>query len=272
MAKAMPPKVDLYNAAYVNAAAQVYEEVRTETYGQDFGQTSWVTTAESDEIPRALGITRDSLVLEIGCGSGQYALHVAETTGCRITGVDVNEAGVRNANRLAQERTMGARVQFECCDVSKELSFQDAVFDAAFANDVLCHVPARLSLLRETFRVLKAGAKFLFSDALVIGGMVTHKELVKRSSIGFYVFSPPGENEQLIERAGFRLRSAADTTANAASIAKRWRDAREKRRIDLIRAEGEATFDGVQEFLSVVQTLTSERRLLRYVYLGEKPA
>jgi hypothetical protein len=33
----------------------------------------------------------------------------------------------------------------------------------------------------------------LFSDALVIGGMVSHEEIAMRSSIGFYVYSSPGE-------------------------------------------------------------------------------
>ncbi|HLV96834.1 MAG TPA: class I SAM-dependent methyltransferase [Candidatus Acidoferrales bacterium] len=267
----MTGKVDLYNTAYGNYSADVYREIRLETYGQDFGQTSWVTTEESNEIPRALGVRSGANVLEIGCGSGHYTLHVAETTGCRIVAVDINEAGVRNANRLAEARSMGSRVRFQPCDVSKTLPFQDAGFDAAFANDVLCHVPERLALLQELTRVLRPGGKLLFSDALVIGGMITHQELSTRSSIGLYVFSPPGENERLIEQSGFRLLGASDTTANAATIAKRWRDARERRKGELVAVEGEATFCGVQEFLSCVHTLTSERRLLRYLYLAEKP-
>jgi len=44
--------------------------VRIETYGEDLGQTSWVTTEESGEIPRLLELKGDSSVLELGCGSG----------------------------------------------------------------------------------------------------------------------------------------------------------------------------------------------------------
>jgi SAM-dependent methyltransferase len=267
----MAGKVDLYDHAYGNAAADVYRQVRLETYGRDFGQTSWVTTEESKEIPRALGVTENSHVLEIGCGSGQYALHVAETTDCRITAVDTNEAGLRNARCLAAARNLAQRVRFENCDASKALPLGDREFDSTFSNDVLCHVPQRSALLREVFRVLKPGGRLLFSDALVIGGMVTHEELATRSSIGLYVFSPPGENEHLIEQAGFRLKERRDTTANAALISGRWRDAREERKSDLVRAEGEGTFAGVQEFLACVHALTRERRLLRYVYLAERP-
>jgi SAM-dependent methyltransferase len=262
--------VDLYNSAYANYAADAYRMVRIETYGEDFGQTSWVTTEESSEIPQLLGIDRDSSVLEIGCGSGGYALHLAEKIGCRLTGLDINAAGVRNANQLASARGLASQARFEECDVSKNLAFGDNYFDAVFSNDVLCHVPGRAGVLREIFRVLKPGGRMLFSDALVVGGLISHEEIATRSSIGYYVYSSPGENERLLEQAGFRQVRANDTTGNAARIAQRWHDGREKRKVELVAAEGDANYEGLQRFLSCVQVLTSERRLLRYLYVATK--
>ena len=224
----MPAKVDLYDNAYGNYASDAYEQVRIETYGADLGQTSWVTKEESAEIPRLLKLTSDSVVLEIGCGSGAYAVHVAEEVGCKITGVDFNASGITNANRLAAERRLDKRVTFRHCDVSSGLPFESEGFDAVFANDVLCHIPARESLLREMYRVLKENGLMLFSDALVIGGMVSHQEIATRSSIGVYVFSPPGENERLMKEMGFQLISVTDTSEEAAQLAGRWHDAREK--------------------------------------------
>ena len=144
----MPAPVDLYNSAYGNYAADVYREVRVATYGEDLGQTSWVTNEESREIPQILEIRPTSRVLEIGCGSGGYALQTAAVTGCDVVGVDLNERGVSNANSLARASNLSGHVSFECCDVSKPLRFDEASFDAAFANDVLCHIPARHAVLR----------------------------------------------------------------------------------------------------------------------------
>ena len=262
----MPEKVDLYDSAYANYASEVYRQVRIETYGQDFGQTSWVTTEESTEIPKTLALTGDSFVLEIGCGSGAYALYLAEKAGCRIVGLDINEPGVHNANQLALAKGLASQVRFEQCDASKSLPFDDNAFDAVVSNDVLCHLPGRPAVLAEIFRVLKPSGRILFSDALVIGGLISHQEIATRSSIGFYVYSPPGENERIMGKVGFSEIKATDTTENAARLAKRWRDAREKRKVDLIAAEGDISFEGLQRFLSCVHTLCGERRLLRYLY------
>jgi ubiquinone/menaquinone biosynthesis C-methylase UbiE len=262
--------VDLYHSAYANYASEVYRRVRLETYGEDFGQTSWVTTEESKEIPTMLCLRAASSVLELGCGSGRYALHLAESIGCRVVGVDVNVAGVHNANQLAATAGVAERARFECVDASQDFPFDNETFDAVFANDVLCHLPGRLKTLSEMFRVLKPGGRMLFSDALVVGGLISHEEIATRSAIGFYVFSPPGENERLIEQAGFRLVRALDTTDSATRIAGKWQRAREKNRHELVAVEGLNNFEGLQRFLACVEVLTAERRLLRYVYVGSK--
>jgi SAM-dependent methyltransferase len=184
--------------------------------------------------------------------------------------VDINEPGIRSAKELAESRALSSRARFEQCDAAKNLPFDDATFDAAFSNDVLCHVPGRLAVLVETYRVLKPGGRMSFSDALVIGGMISAEEIATRSSIGYYFYSPPGENERLLEQARFSRIRATDTTENASQVAKKWHDAREKRKEELVTAEGAANFDGLQRFLSCVHTLTKERRLLRYLYAATK--
>ncbi len=229
----MSAKVDLYNNAYGNYTAGVYREIRVETYGHDLGQTSWVTSEESAEIMRSLELAGTSYVLEIGCGAGRYAIHVAEKTGC--------------------------------------LPFTDSTFDSVFSNDVFCHIPGRQALLHELFRVLKPNARIPFSDALIIGGILSHEEIAARSAIGYYLFSPPGENERLLDAAGFRLLNVFDTTANAQRIAGRWREARSKRAEALTAIEGQENFEGLRRFLTTVETLNKERRLLRSIYLAQKP-
>jgi SAM-dependent methyltransferase len=267
----MPNQVDLYDNAYARLEDDLYRQIRTETYGHDLGQTSWVTSEESHSIPRLLNLTPTSALLELGCGSGLYALHLARTTGCRITGIDINPHAIATATQLADTAGLGELARFQQCDASQTLPFPDAHFDAAFANDALCHIPGRPALLRELLRILKPSARLLFSDALLIGGIVSNLELATRSSIGLYFFSPAGENERLLASAGFALLSATDTSPQAADIAERWHNARERRREPLLALEGEDRYEGLQRFLANVHHLTAERRLLRHLYLAEKP-
>jgi SAM-dependent methyltransferase len=266
----MSETFDLYNHAYRGHDLDVYRQIRLATYGRDFGQTSWVSTEESDAIPRLLNISAGSQVLEIGFGSGHYALHVAKLFSCHITGLDINANGVATADDLARQSGLKAWVTFRQHDVSKQLPFGPESFDAAFSNDVFCHVPDRPSLLLELYRVLRPGGRLLFSDALVIGGLVTNEELAIRSSIGLYVFTAPGVNERLLAEAGFHVDVSSDTTSNAAAVAERWRDARQAHAARLVEIEGEANYEGLQRFLSCTITLTREKRLRRYLYQASR--
>jgi hypothetical protein len=118
--------------------------------------------------------------------------------------------------------------------------------------------------------VMRPGARLLFSDALVITGVVSHSEIATRSSIGTYFFVPPGENERLIVEAGFELLQTEDVTENAAAVALRWRDAREHHRDAIVANEGPANFEGLQRFLACVHKLSSERRLSRFCYVARR--
>ena len=229
----MRASVDLYNMSYDNFSARVHAEVRAETYGQDLGQSSWMVADELLQFIRWLKLKRSSHVLEVGSGSRGPALFVARTVGCRITGLDINAYGIKNANDLARRHKLDGLAHFQKADASRSLPFAGNCFDAILSNDAMCHVPRRGDVLREWFRVLKPGGRMLFTDAMVITGLLSNEEIATRSSIGSYFFLPPGENEKLIRASGFKLVRADDVTASAAIIAKRWRDARARRGKDL---------------------------------------
>jgi SAM-dependent methyltransferase len=217
-------------------------------------------------------VGRDSHVLEVGSGSGGPAVYLAAARGCRVTGIDINGHGIKNGERLAAAKGVADRVTLHVADASKPLPFPPATFDAVLSNDTMCHLTNRLEVLAEWHRVLKPGGRMLFTDAMIVTGLVTQEELATRSSIGRYVFVPPGENERLIGRAGFTLLSSEDVTAAGEVIAQRWHDAREQYRDELEAREGAENFAGLQRFLTCVHRLSLERRLSRYCYLAEKPA
>ena len=266
----MADAVDLYNNVYASFDSRAEAAVRQRAFGEDIGQSSWITAAEWLRFADQALVQEHSDVLEVGSGSGGPAVYLAVARRCRVTGIDINEHGVRNGEHLAAVKGAAERVTFQVADASKPLPFQSAAFDAVLSNDAMCHLSNRLEVLVEWHRVLRPRGRMLFTDAMIVTGLVSHEDLAVRSSIGWYVFVAPGENERLIERAGFRLVSCEDVTTGAEVIAQRWHAAREQYRDELVAREGEANFGGLQRFLACVHRLSAERRLSRYCYLAEK--
>lgn len=265
----MSNQVDLYNSTYGNFEEQVLAEIRQEAFGQDIGQNSWITTDEYDRFYSWLDLSPGDHILEIASGSGGPALYLASKFKCHVTGLDINEEGIKTANQHALEANI-PNATFQLGDVNQRLAFDDGTFDAVMCMDSMNHFRDRLGYLREWHRVLKPGKRALFTDPVVITGPVSNEELAARSSIGFFLFVPLEVTQRLIQEAGFRLVRCEDVTGNIEMTSGRWHDSRQKHREDLVKIEGEERFEGLQTFLSTVHTLTRERRLSRFVFLGEK--
>lgn len=266
----MPEKVDYYNTAYDNFAEEVVRQVRAESFGEDLGQTGWMTATEYRGFLNLLELKPGAQILEVGFGAGGCALYAAETAGVRVTGIDINDGAVRNARELTARKGLESQVRFERMDASLALPFSDGAFDAIFSNDAICHLARRAAVLKEWRRLLKPGGRLLFTDPLIVTGILSNEELVVRTSIGFYLFLPAGENERLIREVGFKLLRSDDLTASAETIAKKRHDSRDGHKAALIKIEGEANFHGIQKFLACVHTVAKERRLSRYAFLAQK--
>jgi hypothetical protein len=131
-------------------------------------------------------------------------------------------------------------------------------------------MPDRLAVLSEWRRMLKSGGRLLFTDPLVVTGIISSEEITVRSSMGLAFFAPLGENARLIQQAGLALEREEDATANVTLIGARRVRAREARRTEVIVREGQETFDRLQRFYTTAQILAGEERLSREVFLARK--
>lgn len=265
-------RIDLFDSTYSHFTEQILQSIRKETFGRDIGQNSWTTIEEYDRFISWPDLRPERHLLEVAGGSGGPARYVADKMLCRVKGIDANEAGVATANLNVANSNQADRITFKVADANFRLPFEDNSFDAVLCIDSMNHFPDRLQMFQEWRRVLRPGRRAVFTDPVVITGPVTNDELALRSSIGLFLFVPPGLNEQLIEASGFRLLKHEDVSSNAALVSERWHDSRQRHKDDLINIEGEERFAGLQQFSATVHRLTSKRRLSRIVYLVEKNA
>ena len=261
-----------YDSEYRRTTDDLYTEIRREAFGEEIGQYSWLTADEYRAFFGWLGIDGPSHVLEIASGSGGPAIFMAEETGCRVTGADLHEVGVAAANARAAERGIADRATFICADAREPLPFEAGSFDALTCIDSINHLYEREQVFAEWHRVLKPGARMLFTDPIVVTGRLRREEISTRSgSMGEFVFTAPGVDEQLAREAGFVDVRSEDVTQNMGEVPARWTAAREQHRDELVEAEGAEEYAAFQHYLSVVGSLARERRLSRIAVIATRP-
>ncbi len=258
----------MYDTQYGGDESEAHRAVRAEAFGEDLGQTSWITAEECDQLGAMVAPRRGGRLLEVACGAGGAGIRLAQGFDLSVVGVDVNAAGVRAATRRAAAAGMGERARFLEVDANAALPFAEESFDCVFCNDAINHLADRAAVLRDWRRVLKAGGRCLFTDPVVVTGLVSNEELAARSSIGFFLFSTAEANRAALERAGFRVEQVVDLTEGVARTSARWREARARHREAVVKVEGAEAFEDLQRFLGVVHRLSSEGRLSRMGFVG----
>jgi SAM-dependent methyltransferase len=267
----MSAEREWYDSVYGGFADDLNAEIRAEAFGEEIGQNSWLTADEHRGFFRLLGLDSSTDVLEVASGSGGPALFMVRETGCRVTGVDLHDDGVATANAAAAAAGLSERAHFQTVDARAGLPFPDGSFDALLCIDSINHMYEREGVLRDWNRVLRPGGRLLFTDPIVVTGLIRREEMVLRSGgMGEFVFTPPGLDEELLRAAGFDEIQIEDRTPNMAAVAGAWRAARARREAQLEEREGREAYARHQAFLEVVERLASERRLSRPAFLARR--
>jgi 2-polyprenyl-3-methyl-5-hydroxy-6-metoxy-1,4-benzoquinol methylase len=271
----MPGKADSrvrhYDANYGNFQTELYAEIRREAFGEDIGQSSWLTADEQDRFLGLLELSPGKRLLDVACGSGGPALRIATKTGCSLVGIDMHEDAVSTANSLAAQDGLSGRAEFRVANGAEPLPFADTFFDAITCIDAINHLPDRPRVLSDWARLLKPGGRLLFTDPITVTGPLTNEEIAVRGSIGFFLFVPPDYDRTVIADCGLCLLVCEDVTANMAEMAERRGAARAARSHLLSDIEGAETYNGQQTFFAVAARIAKERRLSRFLYVAEKP-
>lgn len=117
------------------------------------------------ELAEACGITRDSYVLDVGCGVGPTPALLAKEIGCRVVGVDVVESMLEQSRGRAKAAGVESLVEFRLGD-ARSLPFEEGTFDVVLTESVLIFFQEKLDALREFARVCKPGGVVGISEMI----------------------------------------------------------------------------------------------------------
>ena len=106
------------------------------------------------------GSIRPGKTLDLGCGSGNYAIYLAGL-GFDVTGIDISLTAIKIATENARKR--GVSCRFIVADLLGDLHEVSGTFDFAYDWEFLHHIfpEDRKTYVRNVHRILNPGAFYL---------------------------------------------------------------------------------------------------------------
>ncbi len=166
---------------------------------------AWADRQESDVIFRLLALQPGERLLDLGTGTGRYAVEAA-ARGAWVVGVDASPAMLAVARERL--RASGRPVQLVRADLA-HLPFPDGAYDAAVAVTSLCFVDNPVAVLREVRRVLTPGGRLVLGELnrwSVWAALRRLKGLVRPTVFRSAHFHSIRELYALLRSAGFTVR------------------------------------------------------------------
>ena len=136
-----------------------------DSIAQEYDAFNHLTSLGIDRIwrRRALRYIDGPQVLDIACGTGDFAITIAQRRHCGVVGVDISEGMLAQMRKKVEAAHLDKRVNCELGDCA-DLRFRDSYFDNVTVAFGVRNFEDREACLKEILRVLRPGGKFVMLE------------------------------------------------------------------------------------------------------------
>ncbi len=115
------------------------------------------------EVAELAKIKASDEILDVGCGLGGTARHLADQFGCKVMGIDLTEEYIEVGKKLTNLVGLGSRVDLRQAS-ALEIPYENESFDIVWTEHVQMNIADKCLFYSEISRVLKPGGRFIFHD------------------------------------------------------------------------------------------------------------
>jgi sterol 24-C-methyltransferase len=165
-----------------------------------------------ERMAKDLLLKKGSQALDIGCGRGRVANHMAKLTGAHVTGINIDENQLSSARLFAKAENMEDVCTFKQGDVNDiPLPFKDNSLDAIYHIQVFSLSKDLPKLCKDLYRMLKPGGRFACLDWVHLDKYdpknPEHVDLMRRIKPLIGAIGTPSIKKytSALEQAGFKV-------------------------------------------------------------------
>ena len=166
------------------------------------------------ELAGRMNIEAGMRVLDVGCGIGGSARHLASESGCHVTGIDLTRDYVEVATALAARTGLAQQVAFHHGN-ALELPFEADSFEIVWTEHVQMNIADKATFYGEIARVLKPGGRLLFHDIFSSDGSEPWYPVPWAGDASISFLAQVDTMPDILEAAGLQVLEWEDRSADS---------------------------------------------------------